>query len=120
MSSSEVNTIKEVEFSDFLKLDIRVARVLTVVKNRKARHPAYVMKLDFGDVLGVKTTSAQLTDNYKVDDLVGSQVLAIINFPIKRVAGVKSEVLVLAAVDLELGNVVLTVERPVKAGTRVL
>ena len=110
---------EEVEFSGFMKLDIRVARVLAVVPNKKARRPAYVMTLDFGQ-LGLKKTSAQLTENYKIDQLVGLQVLAVTNFPVKRVAGVKSEVLVLAAVDSELGNVILTVERPVQVGTRVL
>ena len=108
-----------IEFQDFLKVDMRVGTVVSVDLNEKARKPAYVMKIDFGD-FGEKTTSAQITENYQVEDLIGTQVVAVVNFPVKRVAGVKSEVLVLAIVDDEKGNVLLRPSLEVQNGMRLL
>ena len=84
-----------IDFTDFLKVDIRVGRILTAEPNAKARTPAYVMSIDFGPEFGVKTSSAQLTVHYRAEELVGRQVIAVMNFEHKRVAGIKSEVLVL-------------------------
>jgi tRNA-binding protein len=109
-----------IEFSHFLGVELRVGRVRSTRLNPKAQRPAYVMEVDFGDALGVKTTSAQVTTNYTADALVGRLVIAVMNFPPKRVAGVKSEVLVLAAVDDTAGTVLLSPERDVALGTRVL
>lgn len=72
-----------------------------------ARLPAIVMAIDFGPALGCKTTSAQLTENYQPESLIGSQVVAVINLPPKRVAGVKSEVLVLGALCPARGTILL-------------
>lgn len=111
--------MNNIDFVDFLKVDIRVGTVLEVSFNEKARQPAYVLEVDFGSEIGKKITSAQLVENYKKNDLIGTQVLAVVNFPVKRVAGVKSEVLVLAVVDEEKGNVLLRVDDSVKNGMRV-
>lgn len=108
-----------IEFGDFLRVDIRVGTVLECRLNEKARKPAYVLKVDFGE-LGVKTSSAQVTEHYTAAELVGSQVLAVVNFPPKRIAGIKSEVLVLAAVDKEKGTVLIRPDLPVANGTRML
>lgn len=94
-----------IEFSDFTKVDVRVGRVLTAVFHAEARKPAYVLTIDFGD-LGVKTSSAQLTVHYQPEELIGRLVVAVLNFEPKRIAGVKSEVLVLGVPD-ENGAVVL-------------
>lgn len=88
-----------ITFDDFLKVDIRVGTILSAEPNPKARVPAYILQIDFGPALGVKTSSAQITDHYQAQDLVGKQIVAVVNFEPKRVAGVKSEVLVLGAVD---------------------
>ncbi len=107
-----------IDFEQFLKLDLRVGTVRSARPNAAARVPSYVLEIDFGP-LGVKTSSAQLTERYRPEDLVGRQVVAVVNFPPKRVAGVKSEVLVLAAVDESAGTTLLALTHPVADGTRV-
>ena len=108
----------QIPFDDFLKVEIHTGTVLSARLNEKARKPAYVLEVDFGDTLGVKTTSAQLTDRYSPDDIPGRQVIAVTNFPPLRVAGVKSEVLILGAVDGD-GVTLLTPDSPVANGLRI-
>ncbi len=112
------NPHSEITFDDFLKVDIRTGTITAAVLNEKARKPAYVLTIDFGD-LGEKTSSAQLTQNYTPDDLIGKQVVAVVNFPSKRVAGVKSEVLVLGAVSEDDGVVLLEPTFATQNGVRV-
>ena len=69
---------------DFDKLDIRVGTIIETEVNRKAKKPAYVLKVDFGEEIGIKTSSAQLTDVYSLEDLIGKQVLGVVNFPPRR------------------------------------
>jgi tRNA-binding protein len=110
--------MKQIEFSDFQKIDIRTGTILKAELNPKARKPAYVMTIDFGP-LGIKKSSAQLTQNYDAKDLVGKQIIAVVNFPPKRIAGVKSEVLVLGAMSDAEGVVLLQTQRPVVNGEPV-
>jgi tRNA-binding protein len=110
--------MKQIEFSDFQKIDIRTGTILEAELNPKARKPAYVMTIDFGP-LGIKKSSAQLTQNYDAKDLVGKQIIAVVNFPPKRIAGVKSEVLVLGAMSDAEGVVLLQTQRPVVNGEPV-
>jgi tRNA-binding protein len=106
-------------FDDFFKVDIRVGTVLSAVPNPAARKPAYVLEVDFGPAIGRRTASAQLTELYTPDQLRGRQVAAVVNFPPKRIAGVKSEVLVLGFPDAQ-GHVVLVgVDHPVPDGGRL-
>lgn len=98
--------MSEITWEQFSAVDIRVGVVRTAEPNPKAQKPAYVLTVDFGAELGVKTSSAQLTVHYTAEELIGRQVIAVVNFPPKRVAGVKSEVLVLGLPD-EHGAVVL-------------
>ena len=95
-----------IEFDDFLKVDLRTGTIVSAELNPKARVPAYVLVIDFGE-LGTRTSSAQLTRNYSADDLVGKQIVAVMNFEMKRIAGVKSEVLVLGAMSPDQGTVLL-------------
>ena len=108
----------EISFADFLKVDIRVGQVIEVRDNPKSRLPAYVLKIDFGE-LGHKISSAQITENYSQEELIGKQVVAVVNFPPKRVAGVKSEVLVIAAVCQNSGTVLVQPSLMVQNGTSV-
>ncbi|HRP08191.1 MAG TPA: tRNA-binding protein [Gemmatimonadales bacterium] len=95
-----------ISFLDFDQVDIRVGRVLSAEPNAKAHKPSYVLTIDFGTELGVKTSSAQLTVHYTPEQLVGRLVIAVVNFEPRRIAGVKSEVLVLGVPD-QNGDVVL-------------
>jgi len=104
---------------DFLAVDVRVGTVLSAVPNAAARKPAYVLEVDFGPEIGRKTTSAQLTERYRPERLVGRQVAAVVNFPPKRIAGVKSEVLVLGFPDAEGHVVLIGVDHPVPDGGRL-
>lgn len=108
-----------ITFDDFLKVDIRTGTVLTAQLNKKARNPAYMLTIDFGE-LGIKTTSAQITQHYTLPMLIGMQIVAVVNFPPKRVAGVQSEVLVLAVVSATAGTILLTPDSGVPNGQRVL
>lgn len=94
--------------------------IITEAKlNPKARKPEYELTIDFGE-LGLKKSSAQITENYNAEDLIGRNIVAVVNFPSKLVAGVRSEVLVLAAVCDESGTVLLAPTKPTRPGTRVL
>lgn len=105
---------------EFLRVDLRVGRVVHAERNAKARVPAYALEVDLGPELGVRTSSAQLTENYAPEDLVGRLVVAVANLAPKRVAGVKSEVLVLGATGERTGTVLLALDRDVPLGARVL
>ena len=109
----------EIGIEDFQKVDIRVGRVLSAEPLEGARKPAYKLRIDFGPEIGVKQSSAQITQNYTVEQLVGRLVMGVVNFPPRRIAGFKSEVLTLG-VDDDHGNVVLlTPERDVPLGSRM-
>jgi tRNA-binding protein len=98
-----------IAWEDFAKIDIRSGTILDAKINQKARVPAYILTIDFGN-LGIKTSSAQLTQNYLPSDLIGKKIAAVINFPVKKIAGVKSEVLVLATVCDIKGTLLLSVD----------
>ena len=108
-----------IEFNDFLQVDIRVGTILEATLNKKAKKPAYILKIDFGKELGVKISSAQITQNYTPNELIGKQICAVVNFKPKRVAGVKSEVLVLAVVCKENGTVLIEPTKKVINGERI-
>ncbi len=102
---------------DFMKLDIRVGTVVFAELNQKAKKPAYKMQIDFGE-LGLKWTSAQITDFYKAEELLGKQVLAVVNFPPKKIADVTSQVLVLGTYS-DGGVVLVRPDKKVENGDRL-
>src|SRR5207302_2915014 len=95
-----------ITFDDFLKVDVRVGRIVEVRPFPAARKPAYQLEVDFGKEIGTRRSSAQLTQRYTAEELIGRQVLAVVNFPPRQIASFFSEVLVLGVPDAE-GNVVL-------------
>lgn len=105
-------------FDDFVKLDIRVGTIVEAKPFEKARKPAYQLVLDFGDEIGMKKSSAQITEQYAADELVGKQVLAVVNFPPRQIANFMSEVLVLGTYS-EGGVVLITPDKEVKNGDKL-
>lgn len=103
---------------EFQKIDMRVGTIIEIGINEKARKPAYKLKIDFGEEIGIKTSSAQITQCYKEEDLLGKQVIAVVNFPPIQVADVKSEVLVLGSIS-EQGVVLLRPTQKVKNGDKI-
>jgi tRNA-binding protein len=97
---------EEISFNDYDKVDIRIGTVVNLSKNEKARKPSLVLEVDFGGEIGIKKSSAQITDYYNNENLVGKQVIGICNFPKKNIAGVFSEILILGAIEKD-GKVVL-------------
>lgn len=106
------------EFADFLKLDIRVGTVLSANSFEKAKKPAYRLKIDFGEEIGIKKSSAQITQCYSAEDLVGKQILAVVNFPPRQIADFMSEVLVLGTYS-EQGVVLITPDEKVQNGDKL-
>jgi tRNA-binding protein len=106
----------QISIDDFQRVDIRVGKVLAAEPLVGARKPAYKLRIDFGGAIGVRESSAQLTVHYTPADLVGRLVLAVVNFPPRRIAGFKSEVLTLGVPDANGAVVLLAPERDVPLG----
>lgn len=105
-------------FEDFYKLDIRAGTIIEAKPFEKAKKLAYRLKVDFGDEIGIKKSSAQITDVYAPQNLIGKQVLAVVNFPPRQIADFMSEVLVLGTYS-EGGVVLITPDKPVKNGDKL-
>ena len=97
---------EQITYDTFDKVDIRIGTVISVKKNEKARKPSLIIEVNFGNEIGIKQSSAQITHYYNEENLKGKQVIAVCNFPEKNIAGVVSQVLILGSVDSE-GKVTL-------------
>ena len=109
-----------VSWNDFARVELRVGRVVEARPFPEARKPAYVLQIDFGPEIGMRKSSAQVTDHYTCEDLVGRLVVAVVNFPSKQIGPLRSQCLVTGFSD-ESGRVALCVpDRPVPLGTKLL
>ncbi|MBC9797384.1 tRNA-binding protein [Sinomicrobium weinanense] len=109
----------EISWNDFEKVDIRVGTIVEVNDFPKARKPAYQIVIDFGDEIGIRKSSAQITQRYKKENLLNRQIVAVVNFPKKQIANFMSECLVVGAVGEEGDVVLLSPDFKVKNGLRI-
>ncbi|MEL6648302.1 MAG: tRNA-binding protein [Pseudomonadota bacterium] len=109
----------EIDFDDFVKVDIRVGKVVRAEPFPEARKPAIKLWVDFGEEIGEKKSSAQLTAHYTPESLLGRQVMAVVNFPPRQIGPVRSEILVLGVSDAEGGIVLLAPDQDVPVGARM-
>jgi len=111
--------MEPIQFADFMKVDIRVGTIVQVDDYPEARKPAYKLLIDFGPHLGMKRSSAQITHHYRKEDLVGRQVIAVVNFPPKQIGKFMSEVLTLGLPDEKEFVVLIHPSAPVPNGSRL-
>ena len=109
----------QIDFDEFLKVDIRVGTIIDAQLFPEARKPAFKLKIDFGEAIGTKRSSAQITVHYRIEELVGRQVAAVVNFPPRQIGPFMSEVLTLGFADENGDIVLLEPERPVPNGSRM-
>ena len=110
----------DISFDDFLKVELRVGEIVSAEPFPEARKPAYILHVDFGEALGVRKSSAQITDLYGIDELVGKRVVAVVNFPAKQIGPIRSQCLVTGFHD-EQGRVALCVpDQHVPLGSKLL
>lgn len=110
----------EISWADFEKVDIRIGTVVEASPFPEARRPAIKMKIDFGDEIGIKKSSAQITVHYTPEDLIGRQVLAVVNFPKRQIGPFMSEVLTLGFADKDGAIVLANTDEPIPNGERLL
>ena len=109
----------ELTWTDFEKVEMRIGTILVVKDFPEARNPAYQIKIDFGSEIGMKKTSAQITQKYNKEELIGKQVVAVVNFPKKQIGNFMSECLLLGSIGNEKEIVLLSSDKTVENGLRV-
>ena len=108
-----------INYSDFTKIEIRLGTIISAELNNKLRKPSYVLNIDFGDEIGVKKSSAQLTKNYKAEQLLHKQIAAVVNFPKKQIKNLISEVLVLGFPDSNNEPILICPDKKLVNGGRL-
>lgn len=108
----------ELAWSDFTKVEMRIGTIITAEIFKEVKKPAYKMQIDFGE-FGIKKTSAQITKLYSPEELIGNQIIAVVNFPKKQIANIMSECLVLGAIGENKEVTLIAPERKIKDGTKI-
>ena len=108
-----------INYSDFEKIDIRLGTVIEAENYDNLKNPSIVLKVDFGNEIGIKKTSAQLRKNYKISDLINMQVIAVVNFPPKQIGKISSEVLILGFPDNYEEPILVSPQKKLKNGLRL-
>jgi len=108
-----------ISYSDFTKIEIRLGTIISAELNAKLRKPSFVLKIDFGHEIGIKKSSAQLTKNYNIDQLLNKQIAAVINFPKKQIGDLISEVLVLGFPDGNNEPILISPDKKLVNGGRL-
>ena len=108
-----------ISYSDFTKIEIRLGTIISAELNNKLRKPSYVLKIDFGDKIGIKKSSAQLTKNYTIEQILHKQIAAVINFPKKQIGDLISEVLVLGFPDNNNEPILISPDKKLANGGRL-
>ena len=111
--------MKEITWDEFIQVELRVGTVVEVSEFPEARKPAWKLQIDFGEEIGLRKSSAQITDLYELDDLLGRQVVAVVNFPKKQIGPIMSECLVTGFYQEDGAVVLIMPERPVKNGAKL-
>ena len=111
--------MSDLTYPDFMKVDIRVGTILEAEENNKLRQPSIILKIDFGEQIGIKKSSAQLKANYNVKDLINKQVAAVINFPPKQIGKIISEVLVVGFPDKQNEPILISPDFKVENGGKL-
>ena len=111
--------MSNLNYSDFMKVDIRVGTILEAEENNMLKQPSIILKIDFGEQIGIKKSSAQLKANYNVKDLINKQVAAVINFPPKQIGKIISEVLVVGFPDKQNEPILISPDFKVKNGGKL-
>ena len=106
-------------YSDFIKIEIRLGTIISAELNNKLRKPSFVLKIDFGNEIGIKKSSAQLTKNYSIDQLIDKQIAAVINFPKKQIGDLISEVLVLGFPDEDNEPILISPDKKLVNGGQI-
>ena len=108
-----------ISYSDFTKIEIRLGTIISAELNNKLQKPSFVLRIDFGDEIGIKKSSAQLTKNYNIDQLIDKQIAAVINFPKKQIGDLISEVLVLGFPDENNEPILITPDKNLVNGSKL-
>ena len=111
--------MEQINWNDFEKVDLRVGTIIEATDFVGARKPAYKLLIDFGSEIGLRRSSAQITTHYDLPSLVGKQIVAVVNFPVKQIGKYFSEVLVLGGVLEDQSVLLLTADKPIPNGTKI-